>query len=173
MPQVAANGIQIAYDTIGDRTLPAMLLIAGNGAQLLFWDTPFCELLAKAGFFVIRFDNRDVGLSTKFEAAGIPDMHTCGGAMVLAPLRRVREGMIPSRPPEALPPFSHTAPMVNTLLASGISPGCGWCQNGLAKPKVLASHCMYFWAVGLASAPRNASRARASASESMPARHRM
>ncbi|MFH0787854.1 MAG: hypothetical protein V2B13_09615 [Pseudomonadota bacterium] len=46
----------------------------GAGGQMIFWDFEFCELLAKQGHFVIRFDNRDVGLSTKFERIGIPDM---------------------------------------------------------------------------------------------------
>jgi pimeloyl-ACP methyl ester carboxylesterase len=69
-----ANGIQIEYDTFGDRSSSALLLIAGNGAQLLFWDAEFCELLAKTGLFVIRFDNRDAGLSTKFDEAGVPDI---------------------------------------------------------------------------------------------------
>ena len=73
MPNVKANGIQIEYDTFGDSSFPALLLIAGNGAQMIFWDVEFCELLAKKGYFVIRFDNRDAGLSTKFEEAGIPD----------------------------------------------------------------------------------------------------
>jgi pimeloyl-ACP methyl ester carboxylesterase len=73
MAKVTANGIQIEYDTFGDSSSPALLLIAGNGAQLLFWEVEFCELLAKKGYFVIRFDNRDAGLSTKFEEAGIPD----------------------------------------------------------------------------------------------------
>ncbi|MBU2700774.1 pimeloyl-ACP methyl ester carboxylesterase [Sporomusaceae bacterium BoRhaA] len=74
MTNVMANGIQIEYDTFGDKSSPALLLIAGNGAQLLFWDTEFCELLAKTGLFVIRFDNRDAGLSTKFDKAGFPDI---------------------------------------------------------------------------------------------------
>jgi pimeloyl-ACP methyl ester carboxylesterase len=74
MPNVTTNGIQIEYDTFGDRSSSALLLIAGNGAQLLFWDAEFCELLAKTGFFVIRFDNRDAGLSTKFDEAGVPDI---------------------------------------------------------------------------------------------------
>ena len=73
MPNVTANGIQIEYDTVGDRSFPALLLIAGNGAQINFWDVEFCELLAKKGYYVIRFDNRDAGLSTKFYEAGIPD----------------------------------------------------------------------------------------------------
>nr|WP_312891002.1 alpha/beta fold hydrolase [Clostridium thailandense] len=50
------------------------MLIAGNGAQLNFWEPDFCEMLAKENLQVIRFDNRDVGLSTKFDEAGIPDM---------------------------------------------------------------------------------------------------
>ena len=74
MPNVTTNGIQIEYDTFGDRSSSALLLIAGNGAQLLFWDAEFCELLAEKGFFVIRFDNRDAGLSTKFDEAGVPDI---------------------------------------------------------------------------------------------------
>jgi pimeloyl-ACP methyl ester carboxylesterase len=73
MPNVTANGIQIEYDTFGDSSFPALLLVAGNGAQMIFWDVEFCELLEKKGYFVIRFDNRDAGLSTKFEEAGIPD----------------------------------------------------------------------------------------------------
>ncbi|KHK03417.1 alpha/beta fold hydrolase [Desulfovibrio sp. TomC] len=82
MPTVTANGIQIAYDTFGEKHFPALLLIAGNGAQLTFWDIEFCEHLAQTGLFVIRFDNRDAGLSTKFEEAGIPDiMATIQAAM--------------------------------------------------------------------------------------------
>jgi pimeloyl-ACP methyl ester carboxylesterase len=74
MPNVTANRIQIEYDTFGDSSSPALLLIMGGGSQMIYWEVEFCELLAKKGRFVIRFDNRDVGLSTKFENAGIPDM---------------------------------------------------------------------------------------------------
>ena len=74
MSNVTANGIQIAYDTFGDKSSPALVLIAGNGAQLLFWENEFCELLAEVGLFVIRFDNRDSGLSTKFDKAGVPNI---------------------------------------------------------------------------------------------------
>jgi pimeloyl-ACP methyl ester carboxylesterase len=73
MPAVTANGIRIEYEAFGDRSFPALLLVAGNGAQLLFWEVDFCELLAEKGYYVIRFDNRDTGLSTKFDQAGIPD----------------------------------------------------------------------------------------------------
>lgn len=73
MPHIQANGIRIEFETFGSRADPALLLIAGNGAQLLFWETEFCEMLADTGFFVILLDNRDAGLSTKFEEAGSPD----------------------------------------------------------------------------------------------------
>lgn len=74
MPNVTANGIQIEYDTFGDSSSPALLLIMGGGSQMIYWEVEFCEVLAKKRHFVIRFDNRDIGLSTKFEKAGIPDM---------------------------------------------------------------------------------------------------
>ena len=74
MPNVTANGIQIEYDTFGNSSSPALLLIMGGGSQMIYWEVEFCELLAKNDLFVIRFDNRDIGLSTKFEHAGIPDM---------------------------------------------------------------------------------------------------
>jgi pimeloyl-ACP methyl ester carboxylesterase len=74
MAHVNANGIQIEYETFGRNTDPTIVLIAGNGAQLNFWEPDFCEMLAKHNLQVIRFDNCDAGLSTKFDAAGIPDM---------------------------------------------------------------------------------------------------
>jgi pimeloyl-ACP methyl ester carboxylesterase len=74
MPNVTANGIQIEYDTFGEDSSPALLLIIGAGGQMLYWELEFCESLSKRGLFVIRFDNRDAGLSTKFDEAGIPDM---------------------------------------------------------------------------------------------------
>ena len=74
MPNVKANGIQIEYDTIGNPALPPLLLIMGLGGQLIHWDEHFCRQLSDRGHFVIRFDNRDTGLSTRFEAAGLPDM---------------------------------------------------------------------------------------------------
>jgi pimeloyl-ACP methyl ester carboxylesterase len=74
MPNVTANGIQIEYDTFGDSSSPALLLVMGGGSQMIFWEVEFCELLTERGHFVIRFDNRDVGLSTKFEEAGVPDI---------------------------------------------------------------------------------------------------
>ncbi len=73
MPNVIANGISIEYDTFGDRPNPVLLLIMALGAQMIQWDEKFCRMLADKGLYVIRFDNRDVGLSTKFEEDGVPD----------------------------------------------------------------------------------------------------
>ncbi|MCP4755103.1 MAG: alpha/beta hydrolase [Proteobacteria bacterium] len=75
MQNVLATGIKIEYDTFGDRSSPALLLIMGVGAQMIVWDERFCRQLAEQGFFVIRFDNRDVGLSQKFDDSGIPDVN--------------------------------------------------------------------------------------------------
>ena len=74
MPNVKANGIRIEYDTLGNPSAPPLLLIMGLGGQLIHWDEGFCRQLADKGHYIIRFDNRDVGLSTKFEEAGLPDM---------------------------------------------------------------------------------------------------
>ncbi len=70
---VKTNNVEIVYDTFGDRTCPAMLLIMGLSAQMIIWDDEFCARLADRGFWVIRFDNRDVGRSTKLDSLGIPD----------------------------------------------------------------------------------------------------
>jgi pimeloyl-ACP methyl ester carboxylesterase len=74
MANVQANGIQIEYDTFGKRSGRPLLLVMGLGAQMIHWRKEFCQQLADAGHFVVRYDNRDVGLSTKFEKAGLPDI---------------------------------------------------------------------------------------------------
>lgn len=60
-----SNGLTLCYERLGNNSAPAILLIAGLGEQLGEWPTGFCELLAGQGFQVIRYDNRDIGLSTK------------------------------------------------------------------------------------------------------------
>jgi pimeloyl-ACP methyl ester carboxylesterase len=74
MPRARANGIEIEYEEFGRSGDPALLLVMGLGAQMILWREGFCELLAARGLRVVRFDNRDVGLSTKFESAGAPDL---------------------------------------------------------------------------------------------------
>lgn len=74
MTAITANNITIEYDTFGSPTGRPLLLIMGFGAQMTRWRPEFCEMLADEGHYVIRFDNRDVGLSQKFGELGIPDM---------------------------------------------------------------------------------------------------
>jgi len=70
MPLITSPaGIAVFYETTGDPAGRPLVLIHGGGAQLIGWDDAFCDLLAQAGFFVIRLDNRDVGLS---QATGGP-----------------------------------------------------------------------------------------------------
>ena len=64
----------LEYETFGDPKGQPMLLIMGLGAQMTTWDDEFCAQLADRGFHVIRYDNRDVGLSTWVEDAGLPDI---------------------------------------------------------------------------------------------------
>jgi pimeloyl-ACP methyl ester carboxylesterase len=59
------NGVELCYDTFGDAGDPALLLVHGLGTQLTGWDEAFCGALCDRGLYVIRYDNRDVGLSTK------------------------------------------------------------------------------------------------------------
>jgi pimeloyl-ACP methyl ester carboxylesterase len=66
----AANGIEIGFETHGDPGDEPLLLVMGLGAQLIAWPIELCDALVDRGFFVIRYDNRDTGLSTRFDDAG-------------------------------------------------------------------------------------------------------
>ena len=82
--------VEIVYDTFGDPSAPPMLLIMGLGTQMIRWDEAFCKALAAQGRWVIRFDNRDVGLSTKFDDAGVPNvMALIGGQTVDVPYKLI------------------------------------------------------------------------------------
>ncbi|MFX0021031.1 MAG: alpha/beta fold hydrolase [Candidatus Hermodarchaeota archaeon] len=74
MPRVKANNIEIEYDTFGNPSSKPLLLIMGLGAQMIRWEEELCKKFVERGFYVIRFDNRDIGLSTKFDEAGEPDI---------------------------------------------------------------------------------------------------
>jgi pimeloyl-ACP methyl ester carboxylesterase len=73
MARAKANGIELEYEVTGPADGEPLLLIMGLGAQLTRWPTAFVDKLAARGLRVIRFDNRDVGLSSKLDAAGLPD----------------------------------------------------------------------------------------------------
>lgn len=77
-----ANGIEIEYETFGAPANPAVLLVMGLGGQLTRWPLPFVEDLVARGYFAIRYDNRDVGLSTKFDDAPVPQLPALIAAMM-------------------------------------------------------------------------------------------
>ncbi len=100
VPRATVNSLELEYEIFGDPSRPAVLLISGLGSQLLGWTDGLCEEIAARGFRVIRFDNRDVGLSTKLEGGpaytlsdmaadaagllavlGIPAAHIVGASM--------------------------------------------------------------------------------------------
>src|SRR5690625_7316101 len=69
---VKKNGIRLFTESFGCEKDPAILLIAGATVSMLYWDTEFCQQLSEKGFFVIRYDNRDVGRSTNYEPGSTP-----------------------------------------------------------------------------------------------------
>jgi pimeloyl-ACP methyl ester carboxylesterase len=67
-----ANGIELCYQEMGDPDGEPLLLVMGLATQMIAWDEEFCGMLAECGFRVVRFDNRDIGRSTKLRSAGLP-----------------------------------------------------------------------------------------------------
>jgi len=72
MPKLESNGLELEYDTFGDRSGRPLLLVMGLGTQMIAWDEGFCEALVERGHHVIRFDNRDIGLSAKLDQHPAP-----------------------------------------------------------------------------------------------------
>lgn len=73
VPRAKANGLQFEYDQFGDPMGAPLLLIMGLGAQMISWHEDLCEMLAGRAFRVVRFDNRDCGLSTGLDHLGVPN----------------------------------------------------------------------------------------------------
>jgi pimeloyl-ACP methyl ester carboxylesterase len=90
MAEAQANEITLTWDSFGADDAPPLLLIMGLGAQMTRWSPAFCQTIAAKGFRVIRFDNRDAGLSTHLIEAGVPDLPAVAAA--------VREGRKPDVP---------------------------------------------------------------------------
>ncbi len=101
MPIARANGIDIAYETVGSQDHPTILLVMGLGAQLTLWNERFVAALAGHGLHVVMYDNRDVGLSTDFASWGVADLPAAmiaaqAGKPVVAPYTltdMMRDGM--------------------------------------------------------------------------------
>jgi pimeloyl-ACP methyl ester carboxylesterase len=73
MPRAQTGGVELEYEVVGDPAARPLLLVQGLGAQLVSVEDGFCAELVARGFLVIRFDNRDVGLSTRLDGAATPD----------------------------------------------------------------------------------------------------
>lgn len=83
MKRVRANGVELSWDEFGDPSDAPILLIAGLGTQMIRWTVPFCLELARCGYRVIRFDNRDAGLSTHLRSRAPPDFNDLAAALSL------------------------------------------------------------------------------------------
>ncbi len=131
MSSVTANGISIEYETFGSPSGRPLLLIIGLGAQMIHWDNDHCQDLAKEGHYVIRFDNRDVGLSTKFDEAGVPDLTEILGKL----MRREKIG-----PPYSFNDMADDA--VGLLDALGIKKAhvCGMSMGGMIAQTIAIRH---------------------------------
>ena len=90
--------IELCYETFGDPADPALLLIMGLGTQMVGWHEEFCGQLAERGFFVIRFDNRDVGRSTHFDDAAAARRSAAAAPAIEAPAP-TRSPTWPTTPP--------------------------------------------------------------------------
>ncbi|MDX6215050.1 MAG: hypothetical protein QOG99_634 [Frankiales bacterium] len=72
MQKVDANGIELAYETFGDKDASPLVLVMGLGTQMIAWPDQLCDDLAGAGHWVVRYDNRDIGLSTHLKGVKAP-----------------------------------------------------------------------------------------------------
>ena len=98
--RVSANGIEIAYETFGDSADIPIVLIMGFSRQMVGWHEDFCQALSRRGHFVVRFDNRDVGLSTHLDHAPAVDIQaglagdTSSAAYTLADMAADTVGLV-------------------------------------------------------------------------------
>jgi proline iminopeptidase len=131
MTSVVANGITIEYESLGDPSAPPILLIMGLGMQLVAWPDAFCQGLVERGFRVIRFDNRDCGLSSKIHVRRQPNLIA---ALAAAWLR------LPVRAPYTLDAMAADA--VGLLDALGVPRAhiVGLSMGGMIAQLVAATH---------------------------------
>jgi len=131
MAKAKANHLVIEYETFGDPSSPPLLLIIGLGAQLTYWDEALCRQLAEAGLYVIRFDNRDTGLSTKVEEAGLPD--------VMDVIGRIMSGQKVT-PPYTIEDMADDAVGLLDALKIGRAHVCGMSMGGMIAQSLAIRH---------------------------------
>lgn len=127
--QVKANGLNIEVDDQGPRGAPVVLLIMGLGMQLIAWPQPLVQELLDRGFRVVRFDNRDIGLSQGFDDAGVP-------SMALAALRYALH--LPVHSPYRLADMAQDAVAVLDALGIAQAHVCGASMGGMIAQHLAA-----------------------------------
>lgn len=131
MPIITSNGIGICYDAAGDPKGAPLLLIMGLGMQLIAWPDDFVDALVELGFYVIRIDNRDSGLSDKFERAGKPNL-------TLAFLRNWLH--LPLRPAYTLADMADDALGILSALGVGRAHIVGVSMGGMIAQELVGRH---------------------------------
>lgn len=131
MTQITANGIQIEYETRGDKNDQVLVLVRDLGTQLIDWPEDYIDALVRDGFFVILFDNRDVGLSEKMDDCPVPD-----SAKVIADLVAGLEPDIPYTIDDM------AADVVGLMDALGIDEAhvCGLSMGGIIVQAMALNH---------------------------------
>jgi pimeloyl-ACP methyl ester carboxylesterase len=124
------RSVEIYYETFGDPEKPALLLINGLGSQCINFDVEFCQKFVDRGFFVIRFDNRDVGLSTKFNLV-LPDLFSV--------LEDVKDGVEP-KVAYRLSDMSNDAIAVLDALSIDRTHVAGWSIGGMIAQQLAIDH---------------------------------
>ena len=127
---VQTNGLRIAVDDQGPPTAPVVLLIMGLGMQLIAWPQPLVQELLDRGFRVVRFDNRDIGLSQGFDDVGVP-------SMALAALRYALH--LPVHSPYRLADMAQDAVAVLDALGIAQAHVCGASMGGMIAQHLAAS----------------------------------
>jgi proline iminopeptidase len=131
MTAIKANGITIEYEEMGPPDAPVILLIMGLGMQLIAWPEPFCEGLGARGFRIVRFDNRDAGLSTRMPSVGL----LASTAMMAGAFLR-----LPVRPPYTLDDMARDTVGLMDVLGIGQAHIVGASMGGMIAQIVAIEH---------------------------------
>jgi len=124
-------GIDLFYDTFGDPGDPPLVLIMGLATQMVAWPEDFCRMLAASGHFVVRFDNRDIGLSAKLEDRGVPDLERL--------MKEAASGQ-PVRPPYTLADMAADTLGLMDVLSIGRAHVCGLSMGGMIGQVLAMEH---------------------------------
>ena len=132
MPRARANGIELEYDTFGRPGDPTLLLVMGFGAQMILWRESFCEALAARGLHVVRFDNRDCGLSTQLDHLPSADLESVA--------RRGARRQADRRRPTRCPTWRPTRSDSSTRSGSSSAHVAGGSMGGMIAQTIAIEH---------------------------------